>query len=171
MVVEEENNRNLDWSFSLIYSQELKKNRALILATRNMTEASAVGDRIVIINKGVMVSDGSVEFLSRVFGTCNSTKEGIPLRALISNSIFFFKSWVTNWLLFKRKEKNRPSPSKILLRYWPPTCRKILSACEFLNPRMRCSFSTYRHSILRDFLWCSMPSKRGLQYFLSNVSV
>lgn len=46
----------------------MRKNHSIILTTHHMEEADALGDRIAIMNQGVIVCHGTPIFLKKSFG-------------------------------------------------------------------------------------------------------
>lgn len=48
--------------------QKLRENHTIILTSQFMKEAEMLGDRIAIMNQGLIVADGSLNFLKKSFG-------------------------------------------------------------------------------------------------------
>ena len=53
---------------TICLNQELRHWRTLILTTHYMDEADALGDRVAIMNHGVIVCHGTSMFLKKAFG-------------------------------------------------------------------------------------------------------
>jgi ABC-2 type transport system ATP-binding protein len=62
--------------------KEIGKEKTIILSTHILTEAEATCDRIIIINKGKIVADGSTETIKR------SEEGGITIHISLKDSIF-----------------------------------------------------------------------------------
>lgn len=56
----------IQYFFALL--QKLKPNRTVILTSQFMNEAESLADRIAIMNQGLIVANGSSDFLKKTFG-------------------------------------------------------------------------------------------------------
>jgi ABC-type multidrug transport system ATPase subunit len=52
----------------LMCFQKLKKDRTIIVATNTMREANEIGDRIAILQRGSIISEGTTEFMKTTLG-------------------------------------------------------------------------------------------------------
>ncbi|XP_065213358.1 phospholipid-transporting ATPase ABCA3-like [Planococcus citri] len=64
----------------------LRKGRTMILSTHYMEEADALGDRIAIMDHGVIVCHGTSMFLKKVYDITNLVQSALPNASVISNN-------------------------------------------------------------------------------------